>query len=233
MKLFTLTENAATETISRDGYTATYLMNLERGGRTPNTSLITVYVDVDVIDYDKVTTDMKNTINNILQDMYSVAITKYPDSGNGYIHIKSLKLLHKPQDGGYSVLVGNMNDILSLTRQLLINTEEPEEDLQEIVSSVKEIKYPSFSECMTKIKKAKMVTKLTVIKLDVASYEVLLEWVPSFNDYTIIVDLKFNSLPEDIEDPDVLGLKLTIPLKTFGIRPMINGTTYGSEPLRS
>jgi hypothetical protein len=215
MKLFTLTESSIHHKISNETYDLELHLSADRG----ETSIITAYIEVDVNDYDKVTSNLKDAIRNILQDMYSVVVSKFPEDDKGYIAIRELKFVDRLQGGGSTILIGKDLQILTVTRQILIGIEEPEEDIEEIVNSVKSINFPSEQECMTRLKRDHSVTKVATRKYDVKDINVELSLIPKIN---TVVSIDLNSTPEN-EDEESIGFALAKILKPYKIRPQING----------
>ena len=215
MKLFTLTESSTHTRVVKDAYSFELYLSVDRG----ETSIITAYIDVSVKDYNKVTSNLKDSVRNILQDMYSVVVTKYPEDSKGYIGIRSIKLIDFLQGGGSKIIIGKELQILTMTRQILIGIEEPEEDIEEVVNSVKSINFPTKEECMTRIERDHNVTKVATRKYDVKDINVELSLIPMVN---TIVSIDLNSTPEN-EDEESIGFALAKILKPYKIRPQING----------
>ena len=215
MKLFTLTESSTHTRVAKDAYSFELYISVDRG----ETSIVSAHIDVSVKDYNKVTSNLKDAIRNILQDMYSVVVTKYPEDSKGYIGIRSIKLIDFLQGGGSKILIGRDGEILSMTRQILIGIEEPEEDIEEIVNSVKSINFPTKEECMTRMERDHSVTKVATRKYDVKDINVELSLIPMIN---TVVSIDLNSTPEH-EDEETVGFALAKILKPYKIRPQING----------
>ena len=215
MKLFTLTESSIHHKISNETYDLELYLSVDRG----ETSIITAYVEVDVNDYNKVTSNLKEIVRDVLQDMYSVVVSKFPEDDKGYIGIRELKFVDRLQGGGSTILIGKDLQILTVTRQILIGIEEPEEDIEEIVNSVKSINFPSEQECMTRLERDHSVTKVATRKYDVKDINVELTLTPKIS---TVVNILLNSTPEN-EDEESVGFVLAKILKPYRIRPQING----------
>ena len=215
MKLFTLTESSIHHKISNETYDLELYLSVDRG----ETSIITAYVEVDVNDYNKVTSNLKDTVRDVLQDMYSVVVSKFPEDDKGYIGIRELKFVDRLQGGGSTILIGKDLQILTVTRQILIGIEEPEEDIEEIVNSVKSINFPSEQECMTRLERDHSVTKVATRKYDVKDINVELTLTPKIS---TVVNIVLNSTPEN-QDEESVGFALAKILKPYRIRPQING----------
>ena len=215
MKLFTLTESSIHHKISNETYDLELHLSVDRG----ETSIITAYVEVDVNDYNKVTSNLKDTVREVLQDMYSVVVSKFPEDDKGYIGIRELKFVDRLQGGGSTILIGKDLQILTVTRQILIGIEEPEEDIEEVVNSVKSINFPSEQECMTRLERDHSVTKVATRKYDVKDINVELTLNPKIS---TVVNILLNSTPEN-EDEESVGFALAKILKPYRIRPQING----------
>lgn len=215
MKLFTLTESSTHTRVAKDAYSFELYLSVDRG----ETSIITAYIDVSVKDYSKVTSNLKDSVRNILQDMYSVVVSKYPEDDKGYVGIREIKLIDFLEGGGSTILIGKDLQILTVTRQILIGIEEPEEDIEEIVNSIKSINFPSKQECMTRLERDHSVCKVATRKYDVKDINVELTLTPKISS---VVNIVLNSTPEN-EDEESIGFALAKILKPYKIRPQING----------
>jgi hypothetical protein len=225
MKLFTLTESSIHHKISNETYDIELYLSVDRG----ETSIITTYIEVDVNDYNKVTSNLKDTVRDVLQEIYSVVVSnqdinsvvvsQFPQNDKGYIGIGELKFVDRLQGGGSTILIGKDLQILSVTRQILIDIEEPEEDIEEIVNSVKSINFPTKEECMTRLERDHRVTKAATRKYDVKDINVELTLNPKIG---TVVNILLNSTPEN-EDEESVGFALAKILKPYKIRPQING----------
>jgi hypothetical protein len=201
--------------VKREPYDIDLHVTVDRGDVTT----FTAYIDVFVKEYDNVISDIPSTIGNVLNDVYSMITTEYPDDTIGHIGIRELNMKDLLNGGGSTIVIGNLNRLSNISRVILINIEEPEEDIELIKNSIYNIKFPTLDECMTQLKKSNMIVKAATRRLDVRDINIELSLTPKIN---VITNIVLSSTPED-EDEESIGFKIARSLKPYNIRPQING----------
>lgn len=215
MKLLTLLENSSYHKVDRPTYTVDVHLQADRGDVTTFTS----YVEVSVKDYNSVVSDLPSTMRDILNDVYSVTVANYPKDDKGHIGLRQFTIMDHLNGGGNSIFIGNINYLSRISRIILIGIEEPEEDIEEVVSSLYSISFPSYEECMTRLKNMSTLVQMATKMYDVKDINMELRLTPSINTISNVI---LNSTPEGM-DEEQLGLKLAKLLKPYGVRPQING----------
>ena len=215
MKLLDLFENTRS-TITRDTYDLHLYVVVQEG--YVQSPLYVSILDVDIKDYDGFAKSVGENIRSIIDDTYSKIISDY-NPNEGHISIQSIQLTDRLGDGGSTILIGKIHQILTMTRTILIGIEEPEEDIDEIIRSIKLHDLPTKEECMTKIKRDHTIVKATTRNFDVKDINIELSISPKLRSVANII---LKSTPEGM-DEDEVGLKLAQGLKPYGIRPQING----------
>ena len=183
-------------------------------------------IRISVKDYDTVVSDIAGVIRNTMVDIVKELSNK---NGQGYLSISKITIVDDLNGGGSRILIGKGRTIwdYGFGGQSTISLEEPEEDINDLMTKVKRFKLPSHSECMTKIKRDHTIVKASTRMYDVQDINIELTLTPEVSSICQ-VQMK---VPED-KDEDEVGLDLGQRLKPYKIRPQINGgPVIGTTPL--
>lgn len=216
MKLTNLLENYSTA--DRDLYTI-HLHSDKITMDTLSRQSFVADVDVDIKQYETFYRNPGEVMKRILEDVYSLIITKYEVVGLGNIGIPNLKLTDRLNGGGSTILIGKRDTLFNVSRMFVIDIENPEEDIENIVSYMGELNLPTPQECMTQLERAHTISSMATRKYDVKDINVELTLLPKMKS---VVNVILNSTPEN-EDEESIGFKLASALKPYNIRPQING----------
>jgi hypothetical protein len=191
-----------------------------------------INLDIDVIDYGAFISNPAGVITNILQDVTSTIITKYPDKN---ITIYEMKVIGRFKDLPGTILIGNLKSLFDTGGRripiIVDNIWEVEGSIQEYADNLNIINLPSEEECMTKIKREhKLVIGVLRRKVSIKSVEIEINPYRNLSTAMVNINPMFDEKDkhdEVISQFDQVRVKLKKLLEPYGINLILD--TIGME----
>ena len=188
-----------------------------------------INLDIDVMDYGAFISNPAGVITNILQDVTSTIITKYPDRN---ISIYEMKVIGRFKDLPGTILIGNLRTLFDTGgRKIPIIVDNIEDGIQEYIDNLNTFNLPSEEECMTKIKREhKLVIGVLRRKVSIKSVEIEINPYRKLSTAMVNINPMFDEKDdhdEVISQFDEIRVKLKKLLEPYGINLILN--TVGME----
>lgn len=188
--------------------------------------LLDVTVNVDL--------DLESNFGGVIENVLTTSIEEInkdkdiDEKGYEFVSLNHLMITDFLEGGGSSIVIGKLTDMFSSSgRELVIDIENPTDDILGIVSKMKKLKLPSKQECMTRIKRDHKILKGITRLYDVQDINVELTLLPKVSSVGQL-NIRFK---ED-QDEEQTGFALGRKLQPYKIRPQINGgPVVGTKPL--
>ena len=181
--------------------------------------MYTVYIDIEFNDIVPNTDELRTTISQTLR--YTVEQIKSEFKvDSAVIFIGELIVKDRLEGGGSVILIGKKNQIIkSQGRELVIDITDSEDDINTILDNVYGVdNLPPKDECMTRLKRDHTIVKAYTRNLDVKDINIELHLLPRM---TSIAQIELG--PTDEDELEKIGFDLGKKLKSYKIRPQING----------
>lgn len=181
--------------------------------------MFTVYIDIEYNDIVPNTNELQNSITQILE--YTVEqIKKEFKTEDGVIFIGEVLIKDRLEGGGSTILIGKKHQILRTQgRDLVVDIRDSENDILLVKRSVYGIdNLPSKDKCMTRLKRDHTIVKAYLRGYKVKDINIELHLLPRM---TSIAQIELDLNSED--DEEKIGFDLGKKLKSYKIRPQING----------
>ena len=175
--------------------------------------------EVTIRDYNAFASNPAGVITNILEDVTSTVISKHP---NKNMTIYSMNLIGRIKDLPGSILIGNLNTLFDTGgRKIPLIVDNIEESIQEYISNLRPINFPSQEECMTRINRDhKLVTGVLRRKVNLKSVDIEYNIHRGTSTAQVIINPPFgDDLTHDqfVEKYDDLRVKIKKLLEPYGI----------------
>ena len=181
--------------------------------------MYTVYIDIEFNDIVPNTDELRTTISQTLR--YTVEQIKSEFKvDSAVIFIGELIVKDRLEGGGSVILIGKKNQIIkSQGRDLVVDITDSEDDINTILDNVYGVdNLPPKDECMTRLKRDHTIVKAYTRNLDVKDINIELHLLPRM---TSIAQIELG--PTDEDELEKIGFDLGKKLKSYKIRPQING----------
>lgn len=181
--------------------------------------MYTVYIDIEFNDIVPNTDELRTTISQTLR--YTVEQIKSEFKvDSAVIFIGELIVKDRLEGGGSVILIGKKNQIIkSQGRDLVVDITDSEDDINTILDNVYGVdNLPPKDECMTRLKRDHTIVKAYARNLDVKDINIELHLLPRM---TSIAQIELG--PTDEDELEKIGFDLGKKLKSYKIRPQING----------
>jgi hypothetical protein len=181
--------------------------------------MYTVYIDIEFNDIVPNTDELRTTISQTLR--YTVEQIKSEFKvDSAVIFIGELIVKDRLEGGGSVILIGKKNQIIkSQGRDLVVDITDSEDDINTILNNVYGVdNLPPKDECMTRLKRDHTIVKAYTRNLDVKDINIELHLLPRM---TSIAQIELG--PTDEDELEKIGFDLGKKLKSYKIRPQING----------
>jgi hypothetical protein len=181
--------------------------------------MYTVYIDIEFNDIVPNTDELRTTISQTLRYTVEQIQSEFKVE-SAVIFIGELTVKDRLEGGGSLILIGKKNQIIkSQGRELVIDITDSEDDINTILNNVYGVdNLPPKDECMTRLKRDHTIVKAYTRNLDVKDINIELHLLPRM---TSIAQIELG--PTDEDELEKIGFDLGKKLKSYKIRPQING----------